>query len=301
MTASEGYMTTGDGLRLFFQKLGSGARTLVIPNGLYLVDDFKYLADDRTLIVYDVRNRGKSDTVTDGSKLARGIEQDVDDLDAMRNHHGVDRIDLLGHSYIGLMVALYAMRYPAHVNRVVQIGPMQAEALRQYPAHLTNNDATLAEVLMRIGQLPSAPSSVDPEAACRKFWDVLRLIYVVDSRDVDKVNWGRCELENERNLMKYWQTHLLPSIRGLVLRADDFARAQAPVLTIHGTKDRSAPYGGGRDWAALLPHARLLTVPNAAHAPWIEAPDVVFDAVRTFFDGTWPKDAQTSTRVPDTR
>src|SRR5688500_19642964 len=123
MASSEGYLPADDGVRLYFRKLGSGARTLVIPNGMYMIDAFEYLAGTRTLIVYDVRNRGQSETVTDRAKLARGIEQDVDDLDAVRRHHGLDRIDLLGHSYIGLMVALYAMRYAAHVNRVVQIGP----------------------------------------------------------------------------------------------------------------------------------------------------------------------------------
>lgn len=299
MTAVDGYVTTHDGVRLFVHTLGSGPRTLVIPNGPYLVDDFKYLADDRTILFYDVRNRGRSDTVTDRAKLARGVEQDVDDLDDVRRHHGVDRIDLLGHSYIGLMVALYAMRYPAHVNRVVQIGPMQADALKKYPPHLANNDATLAEVLARIAQLQKEPPSADPEGRCRKFWEVLRLIYVTDSRDVDKVDWGRCDLENERNFMKYWLTDLLPSIRGLALRADDFAKARMPVLTIHGTKDRSAPYGGSLDWAAMLPQGRLLRIENAGHAPWIEAPGAVFDAVKTFFDGTWPNGAQPSTRVPD--
>src|SRR5437667_10930358 len=39
-------------------------------------------------------------------------------------------------------------------------------------------------------------------------------------------------------------------------------------LTVHGTKDRSSPYGGGREWALMLPNARLLTIENVAHAPW---------------------------------
>jgi proline iminopeptidase len=297
MPASQSYVAMSDGVRLFVETHGNGPRTLVIPNGLSLTDDFKYLAADRTLVVYDARNRGRSDTVHHRAKLARGIEQDVDDLDIVRRHLGVDRIDLLGHSYIGLMVALYAMRYPDHVNRVVQIGPMQPDPQTQYPAHLSNTDTTLAEVLARIGQLQAERNTdVVTEEACRRFWEVLRLIYVTDSKDVDKVAWGRCDLENERNFMKYWIGSLLPSIRGLGLTAEDFAKAQAPVLTIHGTKDRSAPYGAGRDWAAMLPHARLLTVPNAGHAPWVEAPAVVFDAVRTFFDGAWPEAAQKAAR-----
>jgi len=42
----------------------------------------------------------------------------------------------------------------------------------------------------------------------------------------------------------------------------------------------------------MLPNARLLTVENAAHAPWIEAPDKVFGAIDTFLDGTWPEAAE---------
>ena len=298
MASGEGYLLTDDGVRLFFRTLGSGARTVVIPNGMYIVDVFEYLASTRTVIVYDVRNRGQSETVTDRAKLARGIEQDVDDLDAVRRHFGLDRIDLLGHSYMGLMVALYAMRYAAQCrtawSRSVRL---QADSLKQYPAHLANKDATLADVMARVAQLQKEPRPADPEAACRKFWDVLKLIYVTDSHDADRIDWGRCHLENERNFMRYWVGDILPSIRGLGLRPADFARARVPVLTIHGTKDRSAPYGAGRDWAALLPQARLLTVHNASHAPWIEQPTVVFDADKVFLDGKWPAAAQPSFAV----
>jgi hypothetical protein len=73
MLPSEVYVTADDGVRLFVQKLGNGAQAVVIPNGIYLSDDFKHLADGRTLIFFDFRNRGRSDHVSDSSKLKRGI------------------------------------------------------------------------------------------------------------------------------------------------------------------------------------------------------------------------------------
>ena len=72
----------------------------------------------------------------------------------------------------------------------------------------------------------------------------------------------------------------------------DLANVQVPVLGVHGTKDRSAAYGGGREWALLLPNARLLTIENAAHAPWIEAPRTVPGAIQTFLEGEWPEGAE---------
>lgn len=135
-------------------------------------------------------------------------------------------------------------------------------------------------------------SKDDPEAACRKFWSVLRAIYVANPADAERIDWGRCELPNERNFMQYWLEYLAPSIQRLHLTAGDFAKATAPVLIVHGTRDRNAPYGGGRDWAARLPNARLLSIPDAAHAPWIEAPELVFGSIRTFLDGAWPGAAE---------
>ena len=84
----------------------------------------------------------------------------------------------------------------------------------------------------------------------------------------------------------------MPSIQGLHFTPDDFEKVQSPVLTVHGTKDRSSPYGGGREWALMLPNARLLTIENVAHAPWIEAPEKVYGPVRTFLDGAWPEAAE---------
>ena len=73
MLPAEGYVTTDDGLRLWFQTVGSGPQVVVLPNGFHLLEDFSCLAPGRTLVFHDVRNRGRSDTVTDPAKLARGI------------------------------------------------------------------------------------------------------------------------------------------------------------------------------------------------------------------------------------
>ena len=143
-TLSEGYVTTQDGIRLFFQKAGTGPNLVIILNAIYLYDDFKYLAKERTVIAYDLRNRGRSDTVGDPSKLKGGVHNDVEDLEAIRKHLGANTVDLIGHSYLGYVVALYAMKYPEHVNRVVQIGPAQPFARKQYPPDLTGADATMA-------------------------------------------------------------------------------------------------------------------------------------------------------------
>jgi hypothetical protein len=58
--AQEGFVTTPDGVRLFYQKVGAGKQVVIIPAGFFLFDDFQTLAKGRTLIFYDMRDRGRS-------------------------------------------------------------------------------------------------------------------------------------------------------------------------------------------------------------------------------------------------
>jgi pimeloyl-ACP methyl ester carboxylesterase len=296
MLPSEGHVTTEDGARLYYQIVGSGPETLVIPNAAYTFVDFQRLAAGRTAIFYDLRNRGRSDRIDDGSKLSRGILHDVDDLEAVRRHFALDHTAVLGHSYVAMTVALYAMRHPERVSRVVQLGAPPPDHGKQYPAHLTGADETLASVVTRLAKLQeeSRSAGTDPDDFPKKWWSLLRLLYVVDPADADKITWSLGDQSAERfaSSMKQWSENLLPSMHSLALTADDFAGMQAPVLLVHGTRDRQCPYGGARDWAMQWPEARLVTVENAAHLPWIESPDLVYGAAATFLDGAWPEAAQ---------
>ena len=80
----------------------------------------------------------------------------------------------------------------------------------------------------------------------------------------------------------------MPKYKRLNISAADYTRAAMPVLIIHGTKDRNAAYSGELEWARSFPNARLLTVDDAAHVPWIEAPELVFRSIKTSLNGSWP-------------
>jgi len=300
MLSNTGYVSTDDGVRLYFQKLGSGPAA-IIPNAIHMFDSFQHLSDKRTLIFFDLRNRGSSDSVTGGEKLKRGIHQDVDDIDAIRRHFAIDQADLIGHSYVGLMVILYALKYPAHVRRIVQIGPSQPNASKIYPAHLTGADEVLAGFIRKLGEMqsegqPHNPQPPNPTESCEKFWALMRTVMVADPADAGKIRWTPCNSPNEVGFMKHWTDNIQPSIIALDL-AQQLSKVTAPVLTIHGTKDRQAPYGGGREWAMLLPNARLTTIENTAHVPWIEAPKQVLGSIERFLDGEWPESAEEVTSL----
>jgi len=278
------YIVTEDGVRLHYRTAGSGPDTVVVPNAIYLYDQFQTLAHGRTLIFFDMRNRGQSDSISDPAKLSRGIHHDVDDIETVRRHFGVDRVDLIGHSYLALVAILYAMRYPEHVNRIVQIGPPSPFFGKQYPPDQMCADAVLGDVWGQLGELQKQRESTDPIEFCRKWWAIMLRMFVADGAGVSKIaDWGFCDFPNERNFMGHFMGNILPSLQALTFMPEDFAKVTAPVLTIHGRKDRNSPYGGGMEWSSLLPHARLVTVENGAHVPWIEAPEMVFGEIERFY------------------
>ncbi|HEX4023260.1 MAG TPA: alpha/beta hydrolase [Steroidobacteraceae bacterium] len=294
MPTIEGYLTTQDGVRLHYRKVGTVPPTVIIPNAISLFDDFRTLADGRTLIFYDLRNRGRSDAVSGVRMLERGIHHDVEDLEAVREHFGIEEFQAIGFSYLGMMVILYAMQYPGRISRAVQLGPIQPDPAKSYPATLTNDDGVLREVV----QLMRARADETAREVYRAIGPSIRRMFVAHAVNVHKLDhWDFADIPNEVGAMKHWLENIEPSIRRLQLTPADFERVRIPVLTIHGRLDRNAPYGGGREWALVLPDARLETIEHAAHASWVDAPERVFSAIRTFLGGDWPATAEKVTSL----
>ncbi|MEZ5289619.1 MAG: alpha/beta hydrolase [Vicinamibacterales bacterium] len=281
-------LATADGLRLYARRAGDGAAQVVLPNGTYYLDDLAPLWISRPAVAYDLRNRGASETVTAPDRLDRGVLADVDDLERVRTTLQVDAMALVAHSYVAEVAVRYAMAHPSRVTRLVMLGPSGYGVGHATPPP---PDATAVQVFQRLGALQATALS-DAEARCRAFWEVLAPLYVVEPVHAPRVaSWGRCDLPNERVFPAYWTAHVEPSLTRLAATPEDLARVRCPVLVVHGDRDRSAPYAAGRTWAARLPDARLLTVAGTAHAPWLEAPDLVLPALGRFLDGAWPDGA----------
>lgn len=265
-----------DGIRLFTRTVDTapdapGRPTLLVPNGVIYLDDFAPLARTHRLVAYDLRNRGASDA----DPGARGIPGDVADLEHLRAALGLDRCATLGHSYVGAVVARHAMLHPGAVRRVVMIGAPPPDAAATYPPELAYADGVLPAAFAALGRLHQARAELAPEAFFRAAWEVLRPAYVADPAHAARLRWDRSELPNERAFLAYWTSIVQPSLQALRLAPADLAALTAPVLVVHGRRDRNAPFGAALDWVARLPAAQLLEAPDAAHAPWIEDPAVL--------------------------
>jgi proline iminopeptidase len=298
----EGHVTTRDGVRLYYQKAGSAARTVIQPGRLFAFTDFAWLGEHVTLISYDMRNRGRADLVVDESRI--GFEQDVADLESVRRHFGVERMALMGYSYLGKTVVLYALEHPQRVERIVQFGPVEPTFGTQYEAaYVFADDPVDPAARARLRALRSERNYhlTHPREYCEEEWRVVhRPMLVGDPAKVERVGIDVCDLPNEWPVLqvRHLRAHFEESGSKHVTPLERVRELPTPVLTVHGTRDRNAPYGAGREWSYLLPNGRLLAVEGAGHHAFAEARESVMPAVLEFLRGAWPAGAVKVTEDP---
>lgn len=292
---AESRIVSEAGVELFARAGGQGEPAVVVPGDFLLFDRLCALAARHRVIFYDMRNRGRSSPIADGERLT--LEADLHDLAAIVRHFGLERPGLIGYSYLGKMVVAFALAHPGTVSRIVQIGPVPMDPNRTYPPGLREPslsasgdfDDEIREIRARRAE---GLHEADPEAYCELEWNLARKGLVGDPSNAKRIA-SRCHLPNEwpTRLVFHMQHHFLESMLHSVITPVDLADLELPVLTIHGTKDRNAPYGSGREWAASLPGARLSTMEGMAHAVHYEID--LTPTLETFFGGAWPAGVET--------
>ncbi len=287
LAIEEGFVPAQDELRLFYRKVGSGPQTVVIPAGLFLEKDLETLAaPDRTLIFYDMRNRGRSDPVADVSQV--GIQQDVMDLESVRVHFGVPRMHLVGWSYLGLASALYLFDHPDRVASMVLIGPIPPRSGTAYQreAFIEYQKAIGEEGTQRLIELTqSGKEAADPRAYYEEYWSLMKPTLFGDPARMDRYELPSSAYSNEHVGRLNIHFNKLFFSFGQYDWRETATGHDLPLLIVHGTLDRNAPIEGGREWAESFPGATLVTVEGAGHLPFVENPELVFPAIDRFLRG----------------
>lgn len=289
----KGQVETSPGVSVYYERYGTGPNVVLIPGRLFMPEFVALARPDRTLIQYDMRNRGLSKKVEDSAQIT--IMGDVADVEALRRHFGAERVSLIGYSYLGLMVALYATEHPDRVARLVQIGAVPRSFGTAYPAdqqagsdslNAEGNAAEAAWTAMR-----SRLDTADPKEACATLYRFNSYNLVGNPANHNKVP-DTCQLENESiaNFGRHLGAHFA-DIQKRDFPREAFTKLELPVLTVHGTLDRNAPYGSGIEWASTFRNARLITVNGGAHQLWLDDPTVLAD-IDQFLAGEWPARAQ---------
>lgn len=282
MTVAERWVTARDGVRLWATEHGAGL-TVVIPGAAVLEDDLDPLFQEFHVILYDIRNRGRSDPVPLTGEV--GVPVELDDIEAVCNEFGVVSFSLIGWSYIGAEVALFAARKPAGLQRIAMICPIPPrelppnEAMKRYQVRY---DKAIADLDAFRANL-TTEDQLDAGRMAKAFYDAVTPLALGDPANYVHRRSDPSRFPNEwpdqmrGALERVWETFV---VGGYDLRPV-VSEVTAPILVVHGDADRM-PIEGSLEWAASLQNSRLVRLPGVGHFPFIEEPDDLYPVLSTF-------------------
>ncbi len=271
------------GGKIWYRAVGTGLGTPVIllhggPGfSSYYLKSLEALGDDRMVVRYDQLGGGKSEQVTDTTMFT--IAHFVRELDSLRSHLGLDRVDLYGHSWGTILALEYYRAHPEHVKSLVLASA--ALDIPAWEANARRRLATLPDSMQRAVQVADTSHRYDSpsyQAAVGAFYGRYVWLHPVEA-DLDSTmatvneaiyNYmqGPSEFTITGTLKDYDATGFLP-------------RVKVPVLYTVGSVDE-ADTATVRRFANLTPGARMVVIPDAAHiTPW-DNPRANTAAVRTF-------------------
>src|SRR5258706_15895494 len=114
------------GVSIYYEVVGGGPRTpLVLVNGgpgfdhayMHCSDAWDRLAATRKVVFYDQRGNGRSSPIKEGQSCL--LADQIADLHALRARLGLEKMDLLGHSWGGYLVMAYAARHPQRISHLI--------------------------------------------------------------------------------------------------------------------------------------------------------------------------------------
>jgi proline iminopeptidase len=110
------------GLFLYYAELGEGEPLIVLHGGPggshnYFLPYLLPLARTNRIIFMDERGSGRSGKLEDASGYT--IENMVEDVEALRQALGLRSINLLGHSFGGVIAQAYALKYQKYLSHLI--------------------------------------------------------------------------------------------------------------------------------------------------------------------------------------
>ncbi len=306
--AKTGFWIMNDGTMIHHFRDGLGKPVLVIhggPGEPYRKpwEGLRLLSDCYAIDYYDQRGCGGSDRCIDRltskdqnvwqktlyQKL--GIETQLKDIEQIRQILGMEKIVLIGHSYGGVIAALYAIEFPDRVEQLILVSP--APSIRQ-PLEKNLDLYNILNVHL------SASTRKEFKSYRERIWDYDEVM-LKSEKELHEMNLNFFRFYDEY-LNNIGMSHTIPMIHNLIDKdniggwlnyayalsfpdqydyRDNLKSIKAPTLIIWGDKDLCQP-DGISDYLIHIPRAKQLKFKNCGHFPFEEKPEEFAEAVKSF-------------------
>lgn len=293
-----GLWTVEPGIKLQYFSSGEGRNVLVVHGGPGIPTrdpwpGLELLKDRFRFHYYDQRGCGGStrpfDRFDSGGfsntghlERTLGLAAQVADIERIRRILGDEKLVLIGHSFGGLIAALYAAEFPERVGALVLVAPA---TLLVMPAR----DGNLYENIR--SRLPAAQRAAY-DAWLTEYMN-FRTMFAKTEKQLAAEHLRSSEFLRAVTGQKFQTPAHIEDAGGWVVRAlylslgshhnwrKSMRAVAAPVLVLHGENDLQ-PETATRLWAFALPTARFDVISDCSHFPHIENPATFAAALRRF-------------------
>jgi proline iminopeptidase len=284
----EGYVNTGDAM-IYYVTIGSGPPLVLLHGGPGASHDYFLpyvlpLAKNRQLVLIDERGCGRSQRLDDPTQY--NLDAMAQDVEAVRVALGLGQVDLLGHSFGGILAQAVAVNHPAGVRRLI-LASTGSSATRINADFKQIKDSLDPDLRKRIETL-EASGIIGPDGAqlpeYRKLADEAEGPYSYFGRlpawdsaasplgwDVLNQMWGaKSDFHIDGNLVGFDFT---AALRELTI----------PALVVYGERDLVSD-ATARESHDALAGSKLVEIPRSAHNTFVDQNSVFVAAVSQFLD-----------------
>jgi proline iminopeptidase len=287
----EGYIQA-NGVSHYYKIVGIGEPFIVLHGGPGMYHDELYpffldFAKSHKVIFYDQRGNGRSIMEKIDSSTFT-VELMVEDLEELRKQFGLDRLNIIGHSWGGLLAMYYTVEYPANVNRLILVdsAPINTELLiKCYEKQITMFDPGEWDYVQKLWNskdyLAGKPEVLN-EAMRISEGTVFSNKDVIDDY-MEAAAFNEVTAKNAVAL-----NELATKMKLNIHVQDRLSNIACPTLIINGKDDfivEEAPLLANQ----LIANSQLVFIEGAGHYPYIENSKIFFLEINYFIHNTRPK------------
>lgn len=275
------FFTSYDGTELAYHVAGDGPAVVCLPGGPMQASAYLGalggLPAHHRLIMLDLRGTGQSAQPKNAHTFR--CDQLIDDVEALREHLGLDRMDLLAHSAGANLATLYSSRHPERVGRLLLITP----SVMAVGVTITGDDRL--QIARHRGDepwFPAAFAALETIVAGKATADSWQAIGPFSyGRWDEAARAHRAAEEGQKNTEAAKVFAADGAFDPDTIRTA-LARFKSPVLLLAGEVDLAAPPRAMAEFAELFPHADLVIQPGAGHFPWLDDAEQFVARIVTF-------------------
>ncbi len=270
-----------NGTQLFISEAGKGEPLIVIHGGpglnhQYFKPYLDPLAEKIKVVYYDQRACGES-VIPSTDSLSLSFF--VDDIEGIRKSLGVEKVNILAHSWGAILAVNYGLKYPKHVKKIILSNPVplsleyQAESMKMLQTRTTKQDSIERATLMNSEAFRNHDLATTEK--------LMKSFFLPSLYDRSKISGLKLGL----SLTYHTATSALYKGLGPDLKSYNYYESIAafsfPVLVIAGKAD-NIPMEAINKINQNVSNSQLVILNRSGHFPFIEEPAAFNQTVLNF-------------------